>query len=371
MTVSSSDKPGELPGSKGVPEQPGPVILFGSGETSASGQKVFDWLLRRLPAPVRVAIVETPAGFELNSAQVAGRIGEFLCLRLQNYRPEVTLVPARKRGTPCSPDIPEIAALMLSAHAIFLGPGSPTYAVRQLRDSLTWQTAVACHRQGAALVLASAATIAAGVCALPVYEIYKVGEELHWQDGLDLLQPYGLSLAFIPHWNNGDGGGDLDTSRCWMGGDRFKRLATMLPPGTTIVGIDEHTALVLDLGNGGCRVMGKSVVSVQCGEEERRFEHGHSFPLSELGPFHQPLGPVRLPAEVEMLARAAQPPIPPEVAPGPPSEVVVLAKERDEARAHHDWAAADALRDQIAALGWRVVDTQDGPHLEWIKGVVK
>jgi len=354
-----------------MPEQPGLVILFGSGETSASGQKVFDWLMRRLPPPVRVAIVETPAGFELNSAQVAGRIGEFLDQRLQNYRPQVTVVPARKRGTPYSPDSAEIAALVPGAHVIFLGPGSPTYAVRQLRDSLTWQTAVACHRLGAALVLASAAAIAVGANVLPVYEIYKAGEELHWQDGLDLLRPYGLSLVFVPHWNNSDGGVDLDTSRCWMGYRRFKQLAAMLPTATTIAGIDEHTALVLDLVSGDCRVMGKGGASVLSGEEERRFEHGHSFPLTELGPFHQPSGEVALPAAVAMLVRTAESPIPAEVGFCPPPEILLLAEEREEARVRRDWAAADALRGQIAALGWRVLDMQDGPHLEWAKSVAE
>jgi hypothetical protein len=354
-----------------VIEQPGLVVLFGSGETSASGQKVFDWLLRRLPSPVQVAIVETPAGFELNSAQVAGRIGEFLTHRLQNYRPDVTVVPARKRGTPFSPDSPEIAALIPGAHAIFLGPGSPTYAVRQLQDSLTWQTAVACHRLGAALVLASAATVAAGAYALPVYEIYKVGEEPHWQDGLDLLRPYGLSPAFIPHWNNSDGGADVDTSRCWMGRGRFEQLTAMLPPGVTVVGIDEHTALVVDLSATSCQVMGRGGVSVLRGGEERRFEHGHSLPLTELGPFHHPLSGIELPAEVKELVHTTWAPVRSEAAPCPPPEVVLLAQEREAARARRDWAAADAVRGQIAVLGWRVLDTQIGPQLEWDKSGVE
>ena len=354
-----------------MPDHPGLVILFGSGETSASGQKVFDWLLRRLPSPARVAIVETPAGFELNSAQVAGRIGEFLDRRLQNYRPEVTVVPARRRGTPFSPDSPEIAALLPGAHAIFLGPGSPTYAVRQLQDSLTWQTAVACHRLGAALVLASAATVAIGAYALPVYEIYKVGEELHWRDGLDLFRPYGLSPAFIPHWNNTDGGADLDTCRCWMGRSRFQQLTAMLPPGVTIVGIDEHTALILDLSAGSCQVMGRGGVSVLRGREEQRFEHGHSLSLTELGPFHQPSAGIELPEEVRKLVQKAPAPAHFDMAPCPPPEVVLLAEERETARSRRDWAAADALRGQIAALGWRVLDTQVGPRLEWANSGVE
>jgi hypothetical protein len=156
-----------------------------------------------------------------------------------------------------------------------------------------------------------------------------------------------------------------------MGRGRFEQLIAMLSPGTTIVGIDEHTALVMDLASGDCRVMGRGRVSVLRGGEEQRFEHGHSFGPSELGPFHQPLGQVELPAEVEMLARTAQSPTPPEVVPSPPPEVLHLVQEREAARVRRDWAAADALRSKIAALGWQVLDTQDGPHLEWAKIVVK
>ncbi len=78
--------------------------------------------------------------------------------------------------------------------------------MRQLQASLTWHTILARHRLGASLALASAAAIAAGTFALPVYEIYKVGEDPHWKPGLDLLKPFGLSLAFIPHWDNMEGG---------------------------------------------------------------------------------------------------------------------------------------------------------------------
>ncbi len=86
--------------------KPGPVVLFGSGETSPSGRKVFDLILKRLPASPRLALLETPAGFELNSAQVIGRVADFLEHRLQNYQPQVTVVPARKRGSEFSPDDP-------------------------------------------------------------------------------------------------------------------------------------------------------------------------------------------------------------------------------------------------------------------------
>jgi cysteinyl-tRNA synthetase len=40
-----------------------------------------------------------------------------------------------------------------------------------------------------------------------------------------------------------------------------------------------------------------------------------------------------------------------------------LLAERQAARAARDWAKADALRQQIAAMGWQVVDTPEGTRL--------
>ena len=41
---------------------------------------------------------------------------------------------------------------------------------------------------------------------------------------------------------------------------------------------------------------------------------------------------------------------------GPPAEISHLVRERAEARARRDWSTADALKNQIEALGWRVTD---------------
>ncbi len=341
---------------------PGPVVLFGSGETSASGQKIFDWLLRRMEQPLRVSILETPAGFELNSARVAGRVADFLVERLQNYQPQVTVIPARKRGSPMSPDNPDILEPLLRGNAIFLGPGSPTYAVRQLEDSLAWHMLLACHRQGAGLALASAATIAASHMALPVYEIYKVGEDPFWHRGLDLFAAFGLSLIFVPHWNNNDGGTELDTSRCFLGLERFEPLRLALPPQVTIVGIDEHTGLAVDFAVQACRVLGRGNVTLVRGGDTRWIAHGHSFDLAELGPYRRPEPEAGIPAfiwhQVAAAFAAQQAPTSQE----PPETVLRRLEQRQAARARRDWVGADSLREEIEAMGWEIRDTSDGPQ---------
>ncbi|MDD5467730.1 MAG: hypothetical protein PHS96_07975 [Anaerolineales bacterium] len=353
--------------------QPGMIALFGSGETSASGRKIFDLLFRRMPPSPRVAVLETPAGFELNSAQVAGRVADFLGQRFQNPSPRVQVIPARKRGTPFSPDAEGIVAPLLRADMIFMGPGSPSYAVRQLRHSLAWEYLIARHRLGGCLVFASAALIAIGAYALPVYEIFKVGEEPNWKAGLDFFQPFGLPLVFIPHWNNQDGGESLDTSRCFMGVERFEGLAARLPAGMTIVGVEEKTALLIDLQAEICQVTGKGgVVLLPSGESDAgavnrqaagsRYPSGATFPLGALGPYRCPLpeeglSPTTWQRALQAAAPASDIPTP------PPPEVMSLVVARSAARRQGAWGEADRLREQIEALGWEVRDTAGGPEL--------
>jgi hypothetical protein len=313
---------------------------------------VYDDLARRFPSPLRIAVLETPAGFQPNSARVADKIADYLRARLQNAHPQVALVAARQRGTPQSPDEPSVVAPIDGAHLLFLGPGSPTYAVRQLEGSLCWREVLAEHRRGAALVTSSAATIALGRLVLPVYEIYKVGADLHWQPGLDLLGRYGLSLVFVPHWNNAEGGAELDTSRCFMGRERWQRLAALLPAESTVVGLDEHTALVADLAVGRCTVMGKGGATILRGGAERLIARGESFDIRALGAFRVP------DSDAASAARFVEPP-----QREAPEAVLALVNQRQDARARRDWAAADALRDTIGELGWQVSDTPQGPVL--------
>lgn len=341
----------------------GQIAFLGSGETSLAGGRIFESLARVIAAPLRIALIETPAGFELNSAQVVGRVGDFMRSRLQNYKPVVDVIPARKKKSAYSPDDPEIITPLLHANLIFMGPGSPTYAIRQLKDTLTWDVIRARHRLGATLVFASAATISVGAHALPVYEIYKVGQDVHVVDGLNLFADFGLHVSFIPHWNNAEGGADLDTSRCFMGMERFAEWCSLVPVENETIGLDEHTGLIIDFESGMCEVSGVSSVSLvrECNPE--MYASGSKFSLEELGDFQIP-DPLEkdIPAEVwEMCLHA-----PPLEEANPSDEVLELVRRRTAARTKKDWSESDRLRDEIAARGWTVQDSRDGSKL--VKG---
>jgi len=338
----------------------GQIAFLGSGETSLAGGRIFESLARNINAQIRIALMETPAGFELNSAQVVGRVGDFMKTRLQNYNPVVEIIPARKKDSAFSPDDPEIVEPLLYANMIFMGPGSPTYAIRHLKDTLAWDVIRARHRLGATLVFASAATISIGAHALPVYEIYKVGQDVHRVDGLDLFSDFGLHVSFIPHWNNADGGVDLDTSRCFIGMDRFAEWSALVPDENQIIGLDEHTGLIMDFESGLCEVSGVSSVSLVRAGNPEMFPAGSKFSLKELGEFQIP-EPLEkdIPAHVwEMCVNA-----PPLEEDQPSKEVIALVEQRVLARANKNWAESDQLRDQITALGWTVQDSKDGYKL--------
>jgi len=376
--------------------EPGLIILFGSGETSPTGRKIFDRIIRSLPQSPRLALLETPAGFELNSHQVISRVGDFFTHRLQNYSPQVDIIPARMRGTPFSPDEPEILTPILDADLIFMGPGSPSYAIRQLRDSLAWYYLIARHQLGAVLALASAATVAFSAYALPVYEIYKVGEDIHWIGGLNFFKLYGLQLVLIPHWNNHEGGADLDTSRCFMGQERFIRLMDMLPEEMTIIGLDEKTALIMNPSSCECHVMGLGMVTIlHTGHKHIRkghlfssagapinikgtnedlakiamqreghfhqYQDGQNFSMSEIGHVHPNFPEANLPPSIWQKAIQARSLKDPTAPHSPSEEVLQLIQARQKARHASNWAIADELRSQIEKSGWEILDTKDGP----------
>jgi len=338
----------------------GQIAFLGSGETSLAGGRIFEALARNIQEPLRIALMETPAGFELNSAQVVGRVGDFMQTRLQNYKPVVDVVAARKKNSAFSPDDPEIVKPLLYANIIFMGPGSPTYAIRHLKDTLTWNVIRARHRLGATLIFASAATISIGAHALPVYEIYKVGQDVHVVDGLNLFADFGLHLSFIPHWNNADGGVDLDTSRCFIGMDRFAEWCNLVPSENETIGLDEHTGLIMDFETGLCEVSGVSSVSLVRECDPEMYASGSKFQLSELGEFRIP-DPIEkdIPADVwEMCLNA-----PPLDDDQPSEHVMALVEQRVLARANKNWTESDKLRDEITALGWTVQDSKDGYKL--------
>jgi hypothetical protein len=338
---------------------PGAIVLIGSGEVADVGRAALHWLAARRTYGV-VAVLETPAGFEPNSEDVAARWTESIRRQPEIAGAEVLQLPMRRRGTRLSPDEPGLAEPLLRADLIALGAGSPTYAVRQLQDSLAWRYAETAHLLGADLLLASAGAIAVGRYALPVYEIFKVGDDPHWKSGLDLFALYGVALAPVPHWDNADGGAMLDTSCCFMGAGRFDELAAQLPDEAVVLGIDEHTALALDPIAGTAEVLGRGGITLHSRGHAVRHASGAAIPLAAIGGMSAPLSASILRPDIARAVRSARSVAQPAV---PPADIRALVDRREQARRANDWAEADVLRRRIADKGWRLEDTPAGTRV--------
>ncbi|MEK7510551.1 MAG: cysteinyl-tRNA synthetase [Patescibacteria group bacterium] len=231
------------------------LVLFGSGEISATGARIHNSVFEKMEKDeISIAVISTPAGFQPNVKVVYEEIAEFFVEHLANYHPKIDIIYANTKE---QANDPRVFYPLDTADYIFTGPGSPTYAIDHLRNTLLCEKIGERVAAGVTLSLASAATIAFSHFALPVYEIYKVGTPLHWKEGLNFYPPFFQELTIIPHFNNREGGKKTDTSHCYMGKERFETLFQMLPPQEHVWGIDEHTAAIVDLKTKQVRSMGK------------------------------------------------------------------------------------------------------------------
>ncbi|MGD8755419.1 MAG: hypothetical protein PVF72_17755 [Desulfobacterales bacterium] len=261
-----------------MPSGKGMIVLMGSGELTATMVEVHKELLGRLAAAPTAVFLDTPAGFQLNADQISEKARDYF----QSHIQQTLEIASFKSNETISPFEAEQAYQTLrAADYVLIGPGSPTYAVRQWMPSAIPKILTDCINDGGCLVAASAAALTVGRFTLPVYEIYKVGQELHWVDGMDLLKHFGFNLVVVPHWNNAEGG-NHDTRFCFMGKPRFDQLVASLPADVSIFGLDEHTACILDFAKDEAVIRGIGHVTLQRAKQQLVFNSGDHFSLDVL-----------------------------------------------------------------------------------------
>jgi peptidase E len=256
----------------------GKIAIIGSGEFTSSMVTVHKELIDKMGGQVRAVFLDTPAGFQPNVDQISKRVCEYFEKQIK----QPMSIASFKSSDDIDPyEMEEAFRRLMDANYIVIGPGSPTYALRHWKRSHVPQILIKKIEGGSCLVAASAAALTIGCLTLPVYEIYKVGEPLHWLDGMNILGHFGLNLVVIPHWNNAEGGSH-DTRFCYMGESRFQRLESMIPKDLQILGIDEHTALILDFERDMAKVMGIGNVTIRFKGIEKSFKRGEQFGFHEL-----------------------------------------------------------------------------------------
>ena len=254
------------------------IAIFGSGETSPTMTSVHKQLTARAGYPRLNAIfLDTPFGFQPNADEIVARTVTYF---RQHVGCEIGLASFRhsEQATPLETE--RFLARLSEANYVFAGPGSPSYALRHWRNTGVRDRLAEKVDHGGCVAFASAAGIGLGAYALPVYEIYKVGQDPSWIAGLDLLGQIGVRCAVIPHYNNQEGG-THDTRFCYMGEERLRRLEALLPDDVLILGIDEYTACIIDVEAQSVSVRGRGGITARRRGSERVWTRT-TFPLAEL-----------------------------------------------------------------------------------------
>ena len=252
---------------------------MGSGELAPTMAKVHVSLFELFGAePASGAIIDTPYGFQENADELSERMLEFFRERVG--RP-FSVASYRSRQVDAAAEATAVGRIRAAGY-VMAGPGSPSYALRQWAGGPIPGALAAKLASGGIVTMASAAALTLGIVTVPVYEIYKVGEEPRWLEGIDLLGPAtGLRAAVVPHFDNAEGG-THDTRFCYLGERRLRLLEQSLPEGAFVLGVDGHTALVLDLDAGTAVVHGLGGVTVRVAGRSAVFPSGTQTTIASL-----------------------------------------------------------------------------------------
>ena len=254
------------------------LTIMGSGETTPTMARAHRAVLDRLgERPVPAVLLDTPYGFQENADDISARALDYFRDSVGN-----PFTVATFRSSDVDALARETAQVRIrEARLVFAGPGSPSYALAQWAGTEIPRLLAAKLAQGGAVTMASAAALTIGRVTIPVYEIYKAGEAPRWLPGLDLLTPLGLPVAVVPHYDNAEGG-NHDTRFCYMGERRLHVLEAELPDDVFILGVDGHTALVMDLDAGSASVLGLGTVTVRKDGRSTVYPAGSEVSIAEL-----------------------------------------------------------------------------------------
>lgn len=322
------------------------LTIMGSGETAPTMVSTHRRLTSLLPAPVRAVVLDTPYGFQENAAELASRAVDYfktsvnVDLRVAGL---ARMKPSNGLPPPSAAAVEKGLRAVDEAHYLFAGPGSPTYSLQQWAGSPIRDLIARKFTQGGIVTFASAAALTLGARTVPVYEIYKVGMDPFWNDGLDLLRELDIPACVIPHYDNAEGGSH-DTRFCYLGERRLQLLERVMPDDEYVLGIDEHTGLVIDLNDESAQVVGNSSVTLRKGTRQIVYSTGETLSLDEL----------RSPAFSARSHRAASPPpARDEIPTREPSRDSLIATTDDLRKAFDlavDRGDADAAIEAVLAL---------------------
>ena len=264
------------------------LVIMGSGETAPTMVTPHRDIVARFGgAPPRAVLLDTPYGFQENAAEISQRAVDYFAQRVQ-LAIEVAGFPGPLAANPADRSTqPTAAALarLRTADLVFAGPGSPTYALSTWRGSSVPEALADKLAHGGITVFASAAARhrralqpsrlrdLQGRAADPLArrprspEPARIRRALRGRPALGQRRGRHARHALLLH---GRAHGSRRSRRC-------------CPDDAWVLGVDEHTALVIDLDTGEAAVTGRGGVTVRRRGVLERFPAGTRMPVTAGG----------------------------------------------------------------------------------------
>jgi len=249
--------------------KPGTVALVGSGEYLDVMNEVDTYLLGTIGGAnaAHVALLPTASGLEPNGPTSWNNLGlqHFKQLGVKDIR--TTQIIDRESAF----DAAQVE-LLQGANFFYFSGGNPQHVIETMQDSPAWNVIKTAYKQGAVLAGCSAGAMMMGGYTISIRQAMQ-GSAMDFVPGLAIVP----QVIVFPHFDRMSG---------FLSQSRFKDLLRAVPANTTVIGVDENTALVRIEPSEDTdefarwRVMGSQTVSVFSRDGEvRRLSVGEEMTL--------------------------------------------------------------------------------------------
>ena len=322
-------------------KKPSIITLFGSGETSPHMAKLYRGIINDFNSKLKFNfLLDTPFGFQENHSILSNKIIKYFSDKI-NLKIDSMNFPDNNSFNE------NIANNINNSDFIFSGPGSPTYALKIWKKNGIDSLLKSKISNGGILAFSSAAALTFGSHVIPVYEIYKVGENPKLIPGLNLLSFLYKETLVVPHFNNQEGG-DHDTSHCFIGKKRFNNLIKNRD--ILVLGIEEHTSITFNLNSSSMKVDGKGKVILKSLKGIVEINSGETLGINEINSNYTPIIENEKfsdkPNEIENKEINI--------------DIDILVDIRDKARSKKLWDISDQVRDILLSNNIELEDNPDG-----------
>jgi cyanophycinase len=233
----------------------GTLALVGSGEFLDAMRPTDALLLDKVGGPTLARVVVLPTASAPDGRAVFERWAALGRTHFAALGASVGVVMLARREDASDP---AIVGQIAAANVVYLSGGKPGFLLQTLRGTPAWAAIEQVYARGGVLAGCSAGAMVLGGALLTPR--LRLGRPWLFEDAFGLVP----GSVILPHY---------DAMPAWIGA----LVRRSLPPSFTLLGIDEHTALIS--GGDSWTVHGRAGVEVSYAGKQQRYHSGERMVL--------------------------------------------------------------------------------------------